>query len=145
MTVLAAGSATAKGAARINNMELLHTNILNCQMDIESPGQGQDVQKDVFLCMGAPMQPIRISWDLAHLPGLHQLHRHVANKTRKDLCGPNSAANWQFRICAVSPEQLHGEGAVISLAAHEGGAKPREAVLLLTVHEESGAAVWDAR
>ena len=46
---------------------------------------------------------------------------------------------------AVSPGQLHGEGAVVCLAAYEGGSKPREAVLLLAVHEDSGAVVWDAR
>ena len=46
---------------------------------------------------------------------------------------------------AVSPAQLHGEGAVVCLAAYEGGSKPREAVLLLAVHEESGTVVWDAR
>jgi hypothetical protein len=47
--------------------------------------------------------------------------------------------------CAVSPEQLRGEGAVVCLAAYEGGSKPREAVLLLVVQEDSGAVVWDAR
>jgi hypothetical protein len=45
----------------------------------------------------------------------------------------------------VSSAQLHGEGAVVCLAAYEGGSKPREAVLLLAVHEDSGAVVWDAR
>lgn len=47
--------------------------------------------------------------------------------------------------CAVSPEQLQGQGPIVALAVHEGGVKPREAILLLVVHEESGAAVWDAR
>ena len=46
---------------------------------------------------------------------------------------------------AVSPAQLHGEGAVVCLAVYEGGSKLRKAVLLLAVHEDSGAVVWDAR
>ncbi len=46
---------------------------------------------------------------------------------------------------AVSPEQLHGQGPIVALAVYEGGIKPREAIVLLVVHEESGAAVWDAR
>lgn len=56
-----------------------------------------------------------------------------------------SACNEPCSHCAVSPAQLHGEGAVVCLAVYEGGSKPREAVLLLAVHEDSEAVVWDAR
>ena len=34
---------------------------------------------------------------------------------------------------------------MVALALHEGGAPPRDAALLLAVHESSGATVWDAR
>lgn len=116
VALLKAGGGTAEGVARISSMEML-------PYAGNEATQGSCIQRE---CLG-----VVSSLPPALLPNA---------ATECDLLSRSFS-----HVGVVSPEQLHGKGAVVSLAAHEGGSKPHEAVLLLVVHEQSGAAVWDAR